>query len=169
MKIMSIDPGTVRAGYAVFEFERPGSWRLEDAAVVRAPETWALWDRVPHIGLQLRAVAEVWRTDRILIEDPGGRSHCYDHGGASLIGMGVGVGAIVMALYEYDPDGIPVGTWTRRRPKERRVRELRIAVPEAARFLDKDTPTHEIADAIGLGLWWMGQKERVTEFAEKQR
>ena len=159
MKLLTIDPSSTRTGYALFD----GPAKLLDAGYfkpIRATDSPL--DRIFTMADDLAAMLERHDPERILIETTNGKMHGNRRGGGAgmaIYGMAVGAMFATARIMTSDVEAILESDWTRRIPKDRRQAKIRVCFPQYAKLYHED-PGADVADAIGIGLYWFELKAR---------
>jgi len=157
--IISLDPSSTIVGFAVMRADI----QLIKAGVIEPDHRGdCSYNRIRSMRRDLRGLLDTIRPGTILVEwttgKVGGRRH---HGlGAGLAVYGCGVGAIAteaehwIEMNDSDSEVIAIleNDWSRGVPKEER--QLAIAQMFREYSIGKDLGG-DIADAIGLAVWWM--------------
>lgn len=160
--VLSIDPGSKRTGWAVLTQRE----QLLQAGVLTGDKTTDPAEfRIAAMCRGLRELLEEWQPGTVLIEWSSGHVGRRRHngGGAGLAVYGIAIGALWQVAVVWSTLGEPrerqarvrcieENLWTNRVPKEDRVAAV------AQRFREyriEDDPGGDVADAIGLGLWWI--------------
>jgi len=163
--VLAIDPSSTRTGYALLTC----SEYLQEAGVL-SPENRrdAPIERIRCMAGELIAMIELERPDVIVIEVPSGRIGTGFRRGAkarlSVYGLGAGglwgvcwsavrVSGHRIALVETTER-----EWTCGRSRAVRAQHASAAFPHIAPKLRGQDPGGDIADAIGIGLWWFNQQ-----------
>lgn len=165
MKIIAVDPSSTRTGYAVMQ--PPGKVieggyltprRCRDEPIVRATA----------MGRELRDLIAGEHPHDVVVEVTSGKVQArHRGGGAGLAVYGMAVGLILgAALYgqvccpkHWGTHWVYENEWTQGRPKDARRERLRIEYPQYAAAFAADSGG-DLADAIGLGLWWFGERRK---------
>jgi hypothetical protein len=139
MKILSLDPSSTACGWAVLDDGRT----IVDLGVIKPGGHRPLWSREP---------------DEVLVEVTSGMTYKARRA-SSLATLGMAQGAVWCAVKAggREPHVVLETEWTARKRKEDRARELGIWC-DAYRAVQKRDKGGDIADAVGLGLWWLGQQ-----------
>lgn len=164
MTLLAIDPSSTRTGYAVMA----DSMTIIDAGLLTSDKTRdpAIM-RVVAMTKDLRQLLlECW-PDIVLVEMP----HGHDKGGAKrLANYGLAPGAMyweacsyIMARLKVNPKhdiealAISAADWTGGVTKFNRQQQICMAFPH--RYDPTTDPGGDIADAIGLAVWWFRQQK----------
>lgn len=158
--LLALDPSSTVVGYAALRRNRS---LIEAGLIEPASRSDASIERVRTMGDDLVTLLDRLRPTVVLVEWTKGKVGRRRHGGqgAGLAVYGAGVGWMacraecwasgrgceVIAVLEND--------WTRGVPKEARQAAMRTLVPEYAGVEDRGG---DIADALGLGLWWLKEQ-----------
>lgn len=167
--IVSLDPSSTVVGFAVMGFDKR---LIEAGPITPAAPSAGSYERIVSLRGQLRTVLESVGPATILIEWTTGKVGKRHYGnGAGLAVYGCGVGAIATECEHYgesrgDCEVVPVleNDWTRGVPK--RDRQYAVATEYRA-YLIADDPGGDVADAIGLALWWLKRKSLFSWKGEK--
>jgi Holliday junction resolvasome RuvABC endonuclease subunit len=154
VKILSLDPSSTACGWAVLDDDRT----IVDLGVIKPGGHRPLWSRV---GRMCDAVGELMariEPDEVLVEVTSGMTYKARRA-SSLATLGMAQGAVWCAVKAggREPHVVTEVEWTQRRKKQDRQRELGIWC-DAYRAVQKRDKGGDIADAVGLGLWWLGQQ-----------
>lgn len=176
MRILAIDPAMTCTGWAVMYCDA-GDITLEDCGTIRPRKKDLLWRRwmLTH---GVRRELTRWEPENVVVEipSPKGSFNKVDRG-ASLVTYGMAVGIVLGCLAEmwdvcaFRMHPIEVNTWTKHVPKTQRAKVVAAQFPYWADRI-KANKTLDIADAIGLGWWWLRRQEiksRLTEVAGKRK
>ena len=165
--ILARDPSSTCTGYALLGDAR----RLVEAGVLSPVDAKAA--PIVRIGLmmdQLAALIEEHKPERVIIEITSGkiagrlRGSGMDGAGLGVYGMGVGAMYAVARLAVGDDCVVPIeeNRWTRQVGKGIRHRATAERFPKHRGAILKD---HNMADAIGLGVWWFDTQAMERAFA----
>jgi Holliday junction resolvasome RuvABC endonuclease subunit len=154
MKILSLDPSSTACGWAVLDL----GGDVLDLGVIKPGGHRPLWSRV---GRMCDAIGELMariEPDEVLVEVTSGMTYKARRA-SSLATLGMAQGAVWCAVKAggREPHVVTEVEWTQRRKKQDRQRELAIWC-DAYRGVAKKDKGGDIADAVGLGLWWLGQQ-----------
>lgn len=164
MVILSLDPSSTICGYAAL---RTDGSLVEAAAILPAARADPSFERVVSMGEELARVLKRLKPDVVLIEWTKGKVNVGRHtglgAGLAVYGCGVGwLGAVVwhwaVGRTQCHVEAVLENDWTRGIPKEQRQLAVTAAYPEYAVHL-ADDPGGDIADAIGLGGWWIRERQ----------
>ena len=159
MKLLAVDPSSTHIGWAKFS-----AGRLESAGVLRPLRSRDSWlERLGAMLDELGHIVGEWGPNVAVVEVPSGTAAAGTTGrmGGYLAIYGAAVGAVWQDLRTSVPSHAVGGgrvetvterDWTRSVPKERRARWLRGEYPQLAWHQDTGL---DMADAIGIGLWWL--------------
>jgi hypothetical protein len=167
--VLSIDPGSKRTGWAVLTQRE----QLLQAGLLTGDKTTdPAKFRIAAMCWGLCELLDEWQPGTVLIEWSSGHVGRRRHkgGGAGLAVYGIAIGALWQVAVAWSTSGesrerqvrvrcIEENLWTNRVPKEDRVATI------AQRFREyhsEDDPGGDVADAIGLGLWWTKQQSLVS-------
>jgi len=154
--LLAIDPSSTCTGYAIWrdghiaEIGRITPGRTRDHYL----------DRVEAITGEVAALLVECAPQHAVIEVPSGRRGKGSERGATghLAIYGVAVGAVLQTLRarpEVCLTCVDERTWTRGRPQRQRVA---LAVATSPTYDPRQDPGADVADAIGLGLWWLAHQ-----------
>jgi Holliday junction resolvasome RuvABC endonuclease subunit len=154
VKILSLDPSSTACGWAVLDDDRT----IVDLGVIKPGGHRPLWSRV---GRMCDAVGELMariEPDEVLVEVTSGMTYKARRA-SSLATLGMAQGAVWCAVKAggREPHVVLETEWTRRLPKANRQRELAIWC-DAYRDIAKKDKGGDIADAIGVALFWIEQQ-----------
>ncbi len=173
MRLLAVDPSSTCTGYAVME----SAAMIIDGGIIRPdhagePVHW----RASEMALHLDSMVREYACDQVLIELPDGKVHRRiagaGHGaGLSLYGLAAGIIYATLAQAVRSRDGMRLhvvtpAQWTGRVPKARRAAALRLRFPELDLSADRGL---DMADAIGLGLWFFGRGQFVPGQRKRRR
>ncbi len=165
MTIFSIDPGSKRTGWAVLtEHEQ----LLQAGILTGSKGTDPAEFRIAAMCKDLRALLDEWKPDTVLLEWSSGHVGQRRHhgGGAGLAVYGIAIGALWQTAVQWSmSDGraavvrcIDENVWTNKVRKEDRTLAVAQHFPQ---YHVEEDPGGDIADAIGLGLWWAMERALV--------
>lgn len=163
MRLLAIDPASIRTGYA---YLRDG--KVHDAGYLSgAKGDEEPIDRILTMCGELRTLVGEILPDLVVIEVTSGHVGRKRHkgGGAGLPTYGMAVGGIyvyaTVLAEEYMHDVWPVkeNVWTHGIPKEHRQGEVALYEPRYSEAYARD-PGGDVADAIGIGWWALGELAR---------
>ena len=152
MIVLSLDPSSTRTGYAVMA----DALTIIDAGLLNSDPTDAWLVRVKAIVRDLGKLLNEHCPDVILVEVP------HQHNKAShknLAVYGFAVGVMWWECYSFTEEthAINAEEWTGKVPKRRRQQNIRMVFPH--RYIPALDKGGDIADAIGMALWWFGQQK----------
>ena len=171
--LLAVDPSSTRTGWAVLAL----SGQLRQAGILNPDKARVAAEfRVADMARDLRELLDEWQPVVVVIEHTSGKVGLNRHGGA---GAGLAIyGFAIGALWQTAADWqrslpaeaqartmvklITENEWTRGIPKEKRQAAV------AAEFTAYDPsadPGGDIADAIGLGLWYT--RERMARMLQE--
>lgn len=157
MILLSIDPSSTRTGYAVMADKMT---LIEHGILTPAKTRHPPVLRVNAMIEELGDILKEYKPDKIIVESPsiahGGIQARSGGAGAAIYGFAAG--AIYQKCYEWskETEAIEVQKWTQRVPKLKRQQLICMAFTKYDPEKDRGG---DIADAIGLGLWWFSQKK----------
>lgn len=169
--MIAIDPGLRGCGVAVFDVQRNlawASWVRNPILTGRGPDVW--WHMADAIAA---ATAQMpWSTTQgLCLEMPKVYPGMPKTDLNDLLDLAGVLGAVVMhsALgHGPEPKWCYPQDWKGQTPKKvmnERVL-LKLSEAEKARIVDAGSKTHNILDAIGIGLHFLGRLERVRKYGE---
>jgi hypothetical protein len=166
--LISLDPGSKRTGYAVFDGNQ-----LADAGYLHSDDDEApAMPRIIEMANDLIGMIAVHQPRRIVIEVSSGHVGKRRHtgGGHGLAIYGEAAGALVAAAHfemvRLGRNGgrppavlwgvVPVleNVWTRGKRKNVRRDAIMMEFPQYRALASKDGGA-DVSDGIGLGLWWL--------------
>jgi len=176
MKLLAVDPSSKCVGYAVMTGMEPGELvdggcltPSVDRGLLPAYPNWLgvqahlqgvelmHWRRIMSLGVELMRVIDEAKPDAIVIEIPSGKFGTgAKHGGrGSLTTYGLAAGMLSGICRRHGVPVIPVTErqWTAGQGNKRK-RQAVIAAYYRRYVCNKD-PGADVADAIGLGRWWL--------------
>lgn len=159
MTLLAIDPSSTKTGYAVMA----DRMTLIDAGFLKPNKTKdpAIM-RIIAMTEDLTKLLKEYRPEMILVERPHTyAAHKFKDAGIKPIGIatyGMAAGAMFWACYSFtsETQAISAEDWTRGVPKLKRQRLICMAFPQYDPEKDRGC---DIADAIGLALWWFSQQK----------
>lgn len=163
---MGIDPSSTRTGYALVEY--PG--RVASAGYVAGSNRKQVpLQRISLMCLELRHLIEEEAPTEIVIEMSSGHVGArHLGGGAGLATYGMAVGAVWQAcmraaeLVGAKLDMVPENMWTGGISKSQRQASLRLECEAYAAVQGGDCGA-DVADAIGLAMWWMTNRAMIKK------
>ena len=157
--IVGIDPGLRCTGIAAMDANRLLSWHritTLHSADLGMRVAWIM-DEMSRVLHEIRS--EHGRLGEVVIETPARQSPDQRRRGQALYGVAVGVCVAHVRWLRYDLGSdiilTPADDWTRRRSKPDRAAIVEAAVDGYRR---RDDPGLDVADAIGLCLWWESER-----------
>jgi Holliday junction resolvasome RuvABC endonuclease subunit len=165
--VVSLDPSSTAVGWAVFKcsgnFE---ACELTEGGVIRPASRRVTWlRRVCEMTDVLRELLDYGKPDYILVEISVGHVHQRikaASGGAGLSIYGGGVGGVGVTAHRYCAEHddcelveVEANEWTRQVCK--RDRQAAVAA-ECRLYQPEKDPGADMADAIGLALWWFRER-----------
>lgn len=170
-KLLCIDPSSTRTGYAVFELPAPAAL-LDAGYLTPSPRNIPAIERIFAMQNDLRELIHEVKPRRMVIEITSGhvgRRHQGHGAGLAVYGMAVGVLLAECRAATVINVNVPVTTveendWTLGVPKKRRQVQVAMMFPQYREAMSRDDGA-DVADAIGLGLWWFDRGRLRTEVA----
>ena len=158
--LLSLDPASIITGYAVMTGE--GSSNLVEAGRLKAPTKGSEpLVRIRAIAQDLRELIVEMSPTHAVVEITRGKVNRNRHhgGGAGLgiYGMAVGYLLRVVESGVASVSAVEENEWTGKVPKDDRTERLSLEYPDWAAAMLADEGG-DVADAIGLGLWWFRQR-----------
>lgn len=165
IRLLGVDPSSTRTGWVIMT----GPTEIVDATICRP-----LGAKAPPLERAISMAGEVvgitrnMRVTHVVIETPALHAHGHvlpraQGHGLAVYGMAVGIiaYAVRMAIGWRNMTAVPADEWTPPRTSKKR-RQVMIAAefPQYREIMEagKD-PGGDVADAIGLCLWWFGQQQ----------
>ena len=154
--ILAIDPASKTTGWAIMTAQE-----IIDGGILRSSSKGTAINRIEQ---QIEALAEIidaakrGGVSECVIEIPGGKQGAKTGGRnvASLSVYGMAAGAIWATLRA---SGLHVHTvtpeWTRGITKQKRQQNVSYKWRASGYDVTMDSPDADLADAIGLGEWWL--------------
>jgi hypothetical protein len=152
MRILAIDPSLTCCGWAIFD--RHHAKLLHVGRIMPGNYKKPLADRLDRIRDGLTDLP-VDSFERVVIEVPSGHVGRNRHqgGGAGLSRYGMAVGYVIGVTASLGPPSLVTeNEWTNSVPKKTRTMIIQRTVPGYNSIPD---PGGDIADAIGIGQWWL--------------
>ena len=170
MNLLAIDPSSTRTGYAVMDDGSVGGTVGGPPALIDCGyltgrrKKDGYMTRIRAMGEDLDALLREHAPGVIVIEVSSGKvGRRHGGGGAGLAVYGTAVGWLARACFDWIARSggvlcpIEENEWTRGEAKRVRAGRIAAIYPAWAAALAADTG-HDVADAIGLGVWWFNQK-----------
>lgn len=157
MRVLALDVSSTAAGWALLHSEPVV--QVMDFGLARSGSRDSL-RRIDAIRDQLVRIAEDLGPDRIVMEWSAGKVHGKQGRIHGLAILGQAQGTVREALIGRDHHvlTVPENVWTRRRNKEARALEVELLYPTYRAWAKKDRG-RDVADSIGLGLYWLGRHQ----------
>ncbi len=154
MRVLAIDPGTLRMGYGVLDAESAsGPPEADDYGVVALPASMPIENRLYQLHTHILNMIHVFQPDAIAVEDPFvGRGERAFAKSALAIGQ-----AQAVVLIGAASQGVPVYRYAPATVK-RSVADYGGATKEQVQQITasllglRDTPESDAADALAVGL-----------------
>lgn len=104
MRVLGIDPASVKCGYGVIDVAADGALTFIAAGVLESTANWPAYDRITEIGIDLEGVFDEYSPDRVGLE----AGFVQSRKGALTLGAARGVAAFIatrrgVPLREYSP------------------------------------------------------------------
>lgn len=152
--VLAIDPSSTRTGYAMMDNRAK---LIEVGLLLPNNPRGDPWMRTLDMVDEFRKLLEAHRPEHVVIEVPT-HTHRRQFGKpGNLIVYSMAVGAFCMAAYLH-PYGnthrVPANVWTEGKAKARRQAVIFLLY---SAYQPKRDPGLDMADAIGLGRWWIDQ------------
>ena len=150
LRVMGIDPGTRRVGYAIVQMEGPGRPRALAYGVIRTPADDPIDRRLRRIHEELQALLEKWAPSSVAIE-----SAFYGRSVSAALRIGEGRGAAIVAAAAR---GIPVASYAPAVVKKAVVgnglahKRQVMAMVQVLLGLGKTPIPLDASDALGIAL-----------------
>jgi Holliday junction resolvasome RuvABC endonuclease subunit len=157
VRVLSLDVSSSAAGWALLHSEP--KIQLMDFGLVK-PSSRDSLKRIDAIRDRLVIVAEELGPDRIVMEWSAGKLHRSMGRIPGLAVMGQAQGTVREALISRDHHVLTVAenVWSGSVRKEKRAVQIRMLFPTYAAWARKDRG-FDVADAAGLGLYWLGRHQ----------
>lgn len=160
--ILAIDPSSKRCGYAVLRDLSQGGL-VDGGLLVPRPTDLPVLDRVRQFGVDLREILEEFppaSLDAIVFEvSLSAHGHARDRGASAFLGVyGLAVGYLLHAVEALANNlelvqTVDATVWTKKIPKQKRTKV--VADYYGGTYDGRGDPGGDVADAIGVGRWWM--------------
>lgn len=152
----------------------PDAYTIDDAGYLRPKRRDdSPLERIRTMMAEVASLVAEHKPDVAVIEITSGQAGRGSRAGAGphLAVYGMAVGAIWAELVHRMPEDCVCTTtereWTRGVTKAKRRRQIGYAFP-AYRDAAAADSGGDVADAIGLGVWWFGQKRRNAETSKTE-
>lgn len=162
--ILGLDPSSTRTGYCFMHADR----RIEDAGIITGTSGAHYTRRSREIAnevAEMIASVPVASLSKIFVEIPSGHvGWARKSNGAGLSIYGFAVGAMYFAVSQAAPGRVSWVTetdWTKGRRKQTRSQKISMLYPEYLAQQHRDSGM-DVADAIGLCLWWFENRADET-------
>lgn len=165
--LMALEPSSTRTGAAAFGID----------GTLLSCELWHkagdYADRVDEMCEWVASLIEAWNPEYVVLETPSLHQHARENRpmvGLAIYGYAVGaVNQLLRSVESITIDRVDPETWTRCVPKRRREADAWVhPVYREWREEHADT-TRDVADAVTLGGWWFGLRQRHRLLAETRR
>lgn len=155
--LLALDPSSTRTGYALFSGERLTAFGYLTPFRTRDPPL----KRIATMADDVRKLIIDYKPHHVAIEVTSGKvgqRHRGEGAGLAVYGMAVGAIYFVARLQaEGHISGVTETEWTRGISKSKRQQAIAIHFP-AYRARQAADNGRDLADAIGVGLWWMRER-----------
>ncbi len=166
MRVLAIDPGTLRMGYAVLDAEPAPS--ADDYGVVALPAAMPIENRLYQLHTHILNMIHVFQPDAIAVEDP-----FVGRGERAFVKSALAIGqAQAVVLIGAASQGVPVHRYAPATVK-RAVTDYGAATKEQVQRMAASTlglartPESDAADALAVGLCHL-QESRVNDLAARE-
>ncbi len=157
MILLAIDPSSTCTGYAVMS----DCMTILDAGLLKPDKTRdPAIIRIVAMNRSLGRVLREYRPDQIVIETPNAHTAGRIAGrvmGNAIYGFAAGVMFHTCVISNKNTEPVDAQLWTRGVPKLKRQQNVCVAFPK--RYSPETDRGGDIADAIGLGVWWFRQQK----------
>ena len=166
MRVLGIDPGTVRMGYGVIEGgPQP---RAEDYGVIGLSKSMPLEQRLYPLYTHVLNLIHLFSPDVVAVEEPFvGRGERYFAGPAIAVGQAQGVVLIGAAgqglpIYRYSPAQIKLAIVDYGAATKAQVQQTILAILDL-----KQLPESDAADALSVGLCHLNHSQADSTLARE--
>jgi crossover junction endodeoxyribonuclease RuvC len=166
MRVLGIDPGTVRMGYGVIEGgPQP---RAEDYGVIGLSKSMPLEQRLYQLYTHVLNLIHLFSPDVVAVEEPFvGRGERYFAGPAIAVGQAQGVVLIGAAgqglpIYRYSPAQIKLAIVDYGAATKAQVQQTILAILDL-----KQLPESDAADALSVGLCHLNHSQADSTLARE--
>lgn len=159
--VLGLDPGSIVTGYALMR----SPTELVECGALKATRTRSVMTRIDNMTCDVVELLAERQPTAVVIEVPTPHVHAGRPGaGLTVYGMAVGaIYATVRAVVGVPTYGTPTCSvwtytdqaWTKGTPKRDRQRMIAATLPA---YQAADDPGADIADAIGLCLFWFERR-----------
>jgi hypothetical protein len=171
LRILALDPSSTACGWAVFD-----AWPAElvDFNVIRGGGRKEPLERIDRMKHEVATIAQGFLPDIIVIEVTKGKHYGRDNHRPGMGVCGIAQGCIrerLICKAELLTDihdaplwrvqTVPDITWTHRTPKAKRAVAVGLKYPTYGAWAGKPGRDRglDVADAIGLGDWWLSKRQ----------
>jgi crossover junction endodeoxyribonuclease RuvC len=149
LRVLGIDPGTLRLGYGVIECEGPARVRYVECGVISAPAREARCDRLAEIGRGLRELLGEVRPDAVAMEEA-----FYGKNVQATLALGEARGVALFVTAEH---GVPVSGYAPATVKQTvvghgRATKAQVGYLVRALLALRRTPEPDAADALAIAI-----------------
>ncbi len=151
MRVLAIDPGTLRMGYGVLD-AHPAP-EADDYGVVALPASMAIETRLYQLHTHILNMIHVFQPDAIAVEDPFvGREERSFAKSSLMIGQAqavvlIGAASQGVPVFRYKPSDVKMAVADYGRATKKQVQEI-----AASRLGLDHVPPSDAADALAVGL-----------------
>lgn len=166
MRVLGIDPGTVRMGYGVIEGgPQP---RAEDYGVIGLSKSMPLEQRLYQLYTHVLNLIHIFSPDVVAVEEPFvGRGERHFAGPAIAVGQAQGVVLIGAAgqglpIYRYSPAQVKLAIVDYGAATKAQVQQTILAILDL-----KQMPESDAADALSVGLCHLNHSQADSTLARE--
>lgn len=153
--LLSLDPSSTRTGFSVstgrLSLIEAGMLNPADASNPPYVRAWTMADDAVELCRE-------HGVNQIVIEGPAPQSPRMGNRGQAAYGMAVGVIWARLRLLEIPLQVVAVDVWTAKVSKAHQAACVASDFPEYAAMRKRD-PGMDVADAIGLAVWWWQEQK----------
>lgn len=154
MRVLAIDPGTLRMGYAVLDADSVGgSPAADDYGVIALPASLPLEERLYQLHTHILNMIHVFHPDAIAVEDPFvGRGERAFAKSALAIGQAqavvlIGAASQNVPVRRYPPAAVKMAVADYGKATKQQVQQIAIST-----LTITDNPAEDATDALAVGL-----------------
>jgi Holliday junction resolvasome RuvABC endonuclease subunit len=153
VRILALDVSSSATGWAVLDGAKPV---LEAFDLIRPPARLDSVVRIDAMVARVGVIAEDYAPDAVVMEWSSGKVHGRLGRIPGLAVLGQAQGAVRAALRaaEWPVKTVSENDWTGGKSKARRSQLIACEFPAYGRWSGND-PGFDVADAIGIGCWWL--------------